>query len=310
MDTATSRWRVWGLDASVTVTDPGAVDVAREIVDTVLDDVDRACSRFRDDSELSCHSIRRGRPTRISPVLATLVDAALGAARATDGAVDPTIGNRLVVLGYDRDLDAIPDPAVHAGPAVLRSRFAAHRAHAGMISRHGDTLTVPEGVSLDLGATAKAVAADLAADVVAAQVGCGVLVDLGGDIATRGMHPEGGWQILVDDGPGQPTAQVALTGNCGVATSSTLHRRWRDSDGIERHHIIDPRTGFPADEVWRTVTVVARRCVDANAVSTACIVNGSAGLDFVRRTELPARLVDADGAVVGLSGWPAEAVAA
>ncbi|GAA2058750.1 FAD:protein FMN transferase [Williamsia deligens] len=306
MRTATSEWQVWCLDASVTVTDPGLRADARAIVETVLADVDRACSRFRPDSEITSASLRRGRPTRISPMLAALVDAGLRAARMSGGAVDPTIGRRLVALGYDRDLAAVKDPGTRGGPTspAGTARFAAHRAHAGMISRRGDVLTVPEGISLDLGATAKAVAADLAADVAARQLQSGVLVDLGGDIATRGVAPVGGWQVVVDDGPGQPTAQIAVGGDCGIATSSTLHRRWRDGDGIERHHIIDPRTGFPADEVWRTVTVVARRCVDANTASTACIVNGSRGADLVRGTGLPARLVAADGSVTLIGGWP------
>lgn len=306
MATETAAWTVWGLDASVTVTDPSVLDDARAIVETVLDDVDRACSRFRDDAEVSASSIRRGRPTPISPMLATLVDAALDAARASHGAVDPTVGHRLVALGYDRDLESLADPAGPVDPArrFERSRFAAHRAHAGMVRRQGDLLTVPEGVLLDLGATAKAVAADLAADVVAARTGSGVLVELGGDIATRGAHPAGGWQILVDDGPGRPRAKIAVTGDCGVATSSTLHRRWRDADGVDRHHIIDPRTGMPAEELWVTVTVAARRCVDANTASTACIVDGRDGADFVASTGLPARLVSAEGVVTVLGGWP------
>ena len=307
MATATAHWTVWGLDASVTVTDPSALDDAHAIVATVLDDVDRACSRFRDDAELYGSSIRRGRPTPISPMLATLVDAALTAARASRGAVDPTVGRRLVALGYDRDLASLTDPARRAGPTGrFRHSVAAHRAHAGMVVRQGDLLTVPEGVHLDLGATAKAVAADLAADVVASRTGSGVLVDLGGDIATRGAHPAGGWQILVDDGPGQPTAQIAVSGDCGVATSSTLHRRWRDAEGIDRHHIIDPRTGLPAEERWVTVTVAARRCVDANTASTACVVLGAEGTGFVTDTALPARLVAVDGTVVTVGDWPDE----
>lgn len=307
MATASSHWAVWGLDASITVTDPTALDDARAIVATVLDDVDRACNRFRDDAELYSASILRGRPTPISPMLATLVDAALTAARASRGAVDPTVGQRLVALGYDRDLASLTDPARQAGrPQRFRHTIAAHRAHAGMVVRQDDLLTVPEGVRLDLGATAKAVAADLAADVVTSRTGSGVLVDLGGDIATRGAHPAGGWQILVDDGPGQPTAQIAVSGDCGVATSSTLHRRWRDAEGIDRHHIVDPRTGLPAEERWVTVTVAARRCVDANTASTACVVMGDDGTEFVTDTALPARLVAADGTVVTLGDWPDE----
>ncbi|MGU3291057.1 FAD:protein FMN transferase [Williamsia sp. M5A3_1d] len=305
---ATSTWRVWGLEASLVVTDGDRLPEARDIVDAVLADVDAACSRFRPDTELYSRSIRRGRPTRITPVLATLVDAALDAARASDGAVDPTIGRRLIALGYDRDLaDMVADRAagLSAGPSVH-----VHEADHTMIRRHGDTLTVPEGVLLDLGATAKAVAADLAADVIADEIGCGAMVDLGGDISARGQAPAGGWQILVQDLPAaggcEPAAQIGLVGDCAVATSSTLRRQWTHK-GRSVHHIIDPRTGDPASRHWRTVTVVARRCVDANTLTTGAVVKGAAGQQWIESTGLPARLVAADGTVIGLGGWPQDA---
>ncbi|MGJ0118849.1 FAD:protein FMN transferase [Williamsia sp. MIQD14] len=307
-ETATSTWPVWGLEASLVVTDPARLGEARAIVDAVLADVDAACSRFRPDAELYGRSIRRGRPTRITPVLATLVDAALDAARASDGAVDPTIGRRLIALGYDRDFaDVLADRAsgLTAGPSV-----AVHEADHTMIRRHADTLTVPEGVLLDLGATAKAVAADLAADVIADEIGCGAMVNLGGDISARGQAPAGGWQILVQDlpvaGGSEPATQIGLVGDCAVATSSTLRRQWNHR-GRTVHHIVDPSTGQPASGQWRTVTVVARRCVDANTLSTGAIVKGAAGQRWIESTGLPARLVAADGTVIGTGGWPRDA---
>lgn len=304
----TTTWQVWGLEASLVVTDPDRLVEARAVVDSVLADVDAACSRFRPDAELYGRSIRRGRPTRITPVLAILVDAALDAARASGGAVDPTIGRRLVALGYDRDFaDVVADRAsgLTAGPSV-----AVHEADHTMIRRHADTLTVPEGVLLDLGATAKAVAADLAAEVIADEIGCGAMVNLGGDISARGDAPSGGWQILVQDVPAdgrtEPAAQIGLVGDCAVATSSTLRRQWTHK-GRSVHHIIDPRTGEPAARHWRTVTVVARRCIDANTLTTGAIVKGAAGQHWIESTGLPARLVAADGTVVGLGGWPQDA---
>ncbi|GGF18474.1 FAD:protein FMN transferase [Williamsia phyllosphaerae] len=300
--TATCTWRIWGLEASLTVTDPHRLGEARSIVDTIVADVDRACSRSRPDAELYGRSIRRGRPTRISPALCTLVDAALDAARASDGAVDPTVGRALVSLGRNRHLateSGRPEQAAHAD-GTLHVGPADHT----VIRRHGDMLVVPEGITLDLDATAKAVAADLAADVIADEIGCGVMVDLGGDIAARGETPVGGWQVTIDDGPDEPRTQIALQGDCAVATSSTLHPRWRHR-GRSMHHIIDPATGLPAEERWRTVTVVAGRCVDANTVSTACIVKGAAGADWVAATGLPARLVAADRSIIGCNGWPA-----
>ncbi len=303
-DTTTVTWRVWGMDAAVTVTRPGDAATAKILVEQVLADVDRACSRFRDDAELYSPSIRAGRPTPISPTLAALVDTALDAARLSDGAVDPAVGHHLVMLGYDRDIDALRT-GTPTSP-VVRPSFVARRAHAGMIRRHGDMLTVPEGVLLDLGATAKAFAADRAADAVADALGCGVLVNVGGDISARGVTPDGGWQILVDDGPREPATQIAILGEGAIATSSTLHRRWRDPSGAEHHHIIDPATGRPAPAHWRTVTAVAARCVEANIVTTGCIVKGAAGQRWLAQTGLPARLVGRDRSVVTLGGWPNE----
>ena len=90
----------------------------------------------------------------------------------------------------------------------------------------GDTLRVPPGTLLDLGATAKAVAADRCAEEVAHRFGCGALVSLGGDLRAAGAEPADGWNILVQDGDGEPASRIRLSGASAVATSSTLRRRW------------------------------------------------------------------------------------
>ncbi|HEU4674468.1 MAG TPA: FAD:protein FMN transferase, partial [Motilibacteraceae bacterium] len=88
-----------------------------------------------------------------------------------------------------------------------------------------------------------------------------------------------------------------------LATSSTLHRRWR-APGQEAHHVVDPQTGRPAAAVWRTVSVAAGSCVDANTASTASVVRGLPAVAWLRELGLPARLVDAGRAVVRTPGWP------
>jgi thiamine biosynthesis lipoprotein len=162
------------------------------------------------------------------------------------------------------------------------------------------------GAQLDLGATAKAWAADRCAEVIAAQLGCGVLVSLGGDIAVAGPGPAGGWRIRVTDdhaaGPDAPGQTVAITSG-GLATSSTTVRAWA-RDGQRMHHIVDPATGQPARGCWRTVSVAAGSCVDANAASTAAIVLGAAAVAWLRDRSLPARLVREDGLVETTADWP------
>jgi thiamine biosynthesis lipoprotein len=165
---------------------------------------------------------------------------------------------------------------------------------------------LPRGIRLDLGATAKGWAADRAAEAAALAAGCGVLVSIGGDIATSGTAPAGGWHIRVtDDHRSQPTApgQTIAILSGGLATSSTTVRRWR-RDGQTMHHIIDPGTGVPAQTPWRTVSVAAASCAEANIATTAALVKGSAAPAWLGETELPARLIDHDGRVLSLGDWP------
>jgi thiamine biosynthesis lipoprotein len=232
----------------------------------------------------------------VSPLLTDLVATALRAADETGGDVDPTVGAALCGLGYDRDFARVTGRArvvVQPSPGDWRDV----RLSAGQ-------LTVPAGTLLDLGATAKARAADRCATLVAAACGVGVLVALGGDIATAGPAPTGGWRVRVQDGPDEPRSNLALPAGAAVATSSTLRRRWH-SAGELAHHILDPRTGRPAPRVWRTTSVVARSCVRANTLATAAVVRGVAAPAWLRRTGAPARLVAADGTLVTTGGWPA-----
>jgi thiamine biosynthesis lipoprotein len=280
----------------IVVTEPTSLATARREVDAELDAIDVAASRFRPDSEINAVAAGAGRPVEVSPLLAELLDAALTAARMTDGDVDPTIGAALIALGYDRG---------YAGCETVPKHFAALRIPAAwtMVTLRDGVLTVPAGVRLDLGATAKAVAADRCAQRVQMATGSGVLVNLGGDIATAGTAPCGGWQVLVQDGDDDPACTIGLPGGVALATSSTLHRRWR-SDGHTNHHILDPRTGRSADPVWRSVSIAANTCFTANTVSTAAIVRGRKALEWIAAQGLPARLVDASMGVHLTDGWP------
>jgi thiamine biosynthesis lipoprotein len=293
-------WPVWSTTARVVVTEVHQLERAVEITRLVLDQVDAACSRFRPDSELARLSPELPNGVEVSGMLAALVREALRAAELTDGDVDPTLGNELASLGYDRDIALVTDRAF--GTTVTRVAIVPGWRRVVLDGRR---LTVPPDLALDLGATAKAFAADLAAARIAAELPTGVLVSLGGDIATAGPSPDGGWVVLVQDLPADPRATVTLAAGFALATSSTQKRQWTRS-GERMHHILDPRLGRPAEPVWRSATVSARSCVEANTVSTACIVRGHRALDLVRDRGLPARLVDREARVVTLGGWPAE----
>jgi thiamine biosynthesis lipoprotein len=285
---------------------PDALGTAVRILQSELTAIDLACSRFRADSELMAVNAAAGSTVEVSLLFAEAVRTALVAAEQTDGDVDPTLGGSLVAAGYDADFAALPADGPVPSPA-------APPANAWQeIELAAGTVRIPAGTALDLGATAKALAVDYAATAIAAATGTGVLVNVGGDLAAAGPVPPAGWPVqLTDDTaresvtrPGRTGPVVRMHGG-GLATSSTAVRRWRRG-GASYHHVLDPRTGLPAEAVWRTVTVAAASCVDANTASTAAIVRGRAAPEWLAALGLPARLVDTDGSVRLVAGWPAE----
>jgi FAD:protein FMN transferase len=315
-----ASWRALGTTATVVVDAPGAgaLATARAEVERELAAIDRACSRFRDDSELTAVNAAAGRPVAVGPLLWEAVLVALRAARGTAGAVDPTLGAELRRAGYDRDFAQLTPvhgvAAQRTGATAMAARERAGRARRPParwrdveLDRAARTVRVPRGVELDLGATAKALAADRAARAAYARARCGVLVSLGGDVAVAGPAPADGWAIHVTDdhaaGPGAFGETVAIRVG-GLATSGTTVRRWRARGGAEHHHILDPRTGSPAAVVWRTATVAAASCVDANVASTAAIVRGANAPAWLLHHRLPARLVALDGRVLHVGAWP------
>jgi thiamine biosynthesis lipoprotein len=302
-----------GTTARVAVWPPAHAAAACAAVDGVLGALDLQASRFRPDSELSWLHQSGDGMFLISDGLAEAISVALAAARWTGGLTDPTVGAALIGLGYDRDFAAIASvpggPAPPAPPASLAQTGPAPGWQR--IALDGRLLRLPPGVLLDLGATAKGVGADRAAAAVMSAAGHrgGALVSLGGDIATGGTPPQGGWPVTVAETPDQAgwqSRQVIRIAAGAVATSSAGYRRWRRG-GREMHHIVDPRTGWPAGGPWRTVSAAAATCADANAATTAAIVAGPDAADWLAGTGLPARLTGYDGRVLLLGGWPAAA---
>ena len=284
--------------------DDTALERAVEVLEDELAAIDAACSRFRADSEISLLHERAGRPVRVSRLLARALAVSLDAARATDGLVDPTVGAAVRGLGYDSDFASVaadsdqepPEPV--AAPGWWRVALDEQERFA----------LLPKGIDLDLGATAKALAADLAAVQISTDTGCGVLVNLGGDLRVSGPAPAGGWLLRVCEdhaaAPEQAGPMVSVESGA-VATSSTTVRSWRRA-GRQLHHVVDPRTGDVAAAVWRTVTVAAATCVEANTATTAALVLGHDAPGWLEGLGLPSRLVATDGAVLTLGGWPAD----
>lgn len=309
MAVSIKSWRALGTSVHVLTTDPDGLEPAATAVEKVLAKVDVTYSRFRPDSELSYLNSHAGKPVQVGWLLSMAIGLAIRAARLTNGAVDPTVGKALRLAGYDRDFSRSDQDR---GPLRLTVEEVPgwRMVRLDLMSR---SVFLPEGVELDLGSTGKALAADVAVSAACNAAGTGgVLVSLGGDISTAGTPPAGGWRVLVADDSDTPPdgeGETISIKRGALATSSTTVRRWTRG-GVALHHIIDPRTGQPAQSPWRTVTVAASNCVDANIAATAAIVEGEGAIEWLAARGLPARLVANDGTVRIAGRWPAPTKAA
>jgi thiamine biosynthesis lipoprotein ApbE len=303
---AAATSRALGTSVHVVVTHARSLEPARHAVDAVVAGIDRTCSRFRDDSEISRLHARTGGYVPISPLLLTALRAALRGAQLSDGAVDPTVGSAVKAIGYEGDFASLAAD----GAAITLTVTSVPGWRCVRLDEATSSVLIPNGVELDLGSTAKALAADLAAAAALTSIDSGgVLVNLGGDIAAAGEPPDGGWIIQVSDSSDAPVRagiEAVAVGDGGMATSSTSVRRWRRGT-VELHHIVDPVTGLPASGPWRTVTCVAGTCLDANIAATAAIVRGAEAVEWLTERGLPSRLVSRSGDVVRTPGWPASA---
>lgn len=253
-------------------------------------------SRFRPDSELSRLNNSPCEWLAVSPTLAEVVALALRGAATTGGLVTPLVLEALEHAGYDRDFRTVASGAPPAAAMFVRPvadwRCIRVDPLRGSVDR-------PPGLGLDLGGVAKGWAADRAIRLIARHGPA--LVDVGGDIAVSGPRGDGAaWPIGVQDpcGGADPLA-VLLIASGGVATSGRDYRRWRQGD-VERHHIIDPRTGAPAETDLLSVTVVAASVAEAEIAAKAALILGSAaGLSWLEaRPWLAGLLVRDDGAVL------------
>lgn len=231
-----------------------------------LTELERRWSRFRPDSEISRINSAQGEPVSIEPDTLMLLSRAIHGWRASGGLFDPTVGPAMIAHGYDRDF-----AEVGGSHAPTATGATAGCGGIRLDSARG-TVQVPAGTSLDLGGIGKGLAADLVAAELLQRGGTGVLVDIGGDLRMAGSPPSGGWTIAVEDPrrPGHEWLRLSLAAG-GMATSSTLRRRWRQGE-MTCHHVIDPRTGRPAAGTTVAVTAVAQEAWWAEVVATSLLL--------------------------------------
>ena len=286
-----ATWVDWTCDVSTWVQDVTLLDQASAIVRSVMLDVELAASRFREDSEVI--KLMSGAPLEVSRTLIAMISAAVEAAEATNGLLDPTLGRIMRAWGYNEE---VPQQAVPQ-PHIVLDRASTWKD----ITIDNNVVTVPQGVLIDLGATAKAWASDVASQRIWQELRVPCVVGIGGDLAIAG--PADFRTIIeVAESPSD-TAIAVLVGPGGLATSSTVRRKWK-VEGATAHHIMDPRTQAPAVGMWRTVTVMAATCVAANHVATAAIVMGEPARRWLASLHLPARLIAQTDEVTYIGDWP------
>ena len=271
------------------------VQIARDL----FAEWEQVLSRFIPESELSRLNEQAGTPVAVSDLLYTVLATALTAAQASAGVYDPALLDQLVKIGYDRTFDAIAavdfDPIIPGEPG---GRWRGIKVNP--IYRE---VTLPAGVKLDFGGIAKGMAVDAALERLRQSGISPAMINAGGDLAVTGLPPsEDTWLIAV---PGQERYWSLPLHHGAVATSGIAHRHWRQGNTL-RHHLLDPRTGLPAQSDLWSVTVVADRCEQAEvAAKVAFILGPRSGADFLRKHRIAGLLIHENGAWETVEPWPA-----
>lgn len=265
----TTRFRSMGCE--VVVVAPSDRPDAARIAEGVFDAWDRRFSRFQPDSELSHLNAAAGRALPVSRPMLDAVAYACRAAEASGGLFDPLLGRRMVDLGYDRTFAAVPSNRRRDRRATVSAPHRPAWREIEIDDARG-TVRIPAGYALDLGGLAKGMAVDAA---VAALRDAGIpwaAVSAGGDLAVHGEPPgSAGWAVDIDN-----YRRGAILASGGLATSSVRMRRWQ-VDGVDRHHILDPRTGLPSTGPIEQATVAAPSCAQAEVAAKVAILSDLGG---------------------------------
>jgi FAD:protein FMN transferase len=293
------EFRAMGTTISLLLPDD-LVDQGLHIVRALFAEWEEALSRFLPESELSRLNAQPGKPVPVSDLLFNVLATALEAAQATRGVFDPAMLDQLVKIGYDRTFDDLPaerpDPIIPGEPG------------GGWRGIRVDTIrrrvTLPAGIKLDFGGIAKGMAVDAALASLRESGITPALVNAGGDLAADGLPPgDEQWQLSV---PGRDRYWSIPLRRGAMATSGIARRHWKQGNTL-RHHLLDPRTGLPAQSDLWSVTVVADRCEQGEVAAKVAFILGShEGAAFLQKHRIAGLLVRQDGSWESVAPWPVE----
>lgn len=262
---------------------PGGIDAAaaRQALEVGIASVDATMSPYREDSDLTRFNLSRDTDWQdVAPMLAHTLTVALDIARLTGGAFDPTIGPLVHRYGFG------PISGREAGdPAGLDAR-------AGAIRKAAPDLTI------DLCGIAKGHALDRMVAALEVLGHTDFLIELGGEVACRGRHPEGRHWLVAVEAPGGGSAQRILRLD-GMALATSGHAA-NGFPPMGLSHIIDPKTTRPASPGLASVSVLAETAEKADGFATALLVLGpEAGPDFARTHGIAALFLTGKGPAFG-----------
>lgn len=248
----------------------------QELYDTIaqrLTEIDAAFNAHDPASLLSAVNAAAGTaPVRVNGDLLAVIEAALSFARLTGGAFDPSIGPlvRLWNIGSEHPRVPAPHETAAAAQLVNYQNVIVDRAA-------GTVFLTQKGMSLDLGGIAKGYAADEIVRILKQAQVPSALIDLGGNIYAYGKKAGGApWKIGIKnpfDTSAAPAAALSAV-NKTIVTSG-VYERYFIEDGVRYHHLIDPHTGYPAQNGTVSVTIAADSSLNADALSTAVFILGA-----------------------------------
>ncbi len=292
-----SEFRAMGCRVEVQLETDMDGDALMKNLPTQLEQYESILSRFRSSSELSHLNRHAGEWIQVSDILFEMIKHAKHGARRTDGLYNPLVLNQMIANGYRDSFENVHNPVVTDIHSVQRWQDIGLRPITNEVY-------IPVGSAVDLGGIAKGwVAGQIAKQL--AQVGA-CLVNIGGDITMSGA-PSGqlGWQIEIDD-PFTGNALMTLSlKNTTIITSGIDYRKWTTADGANRHHIIDPNTGYPAETDILTVTIIHPHAATAEVFAKAVMLKGSVeGLAWLQsRWRTKALVVRQDGCVMATTNF-------
>lgn len=268
-DTAKETKNIFAMNTYITLTAYGdTAETALDESESRIREIESLLSVTDESSELYAINHSEGTAVTLSTDTENVLSFALDIAQKTNGALEPTIYPVLTAWGFTTESYQIP------AQEKINQLMQSVDFQKVQIDNH--TLTLPDGMQLDLGAVAKGYAGDEIASLLKSKGITSAIINLGGNVQTIGTRPDGSrWRVGLKAPDTDGHIGVLEVADCAVVTSGSYQKYFTGEDGKQYHHIIDPATGRPADSGLVSVTVVGKEGKQCDALSTALFVTGS-----------------------------------